>query len=432
MENILLFHVGVPKTGTTSIQRMLYQNKEKLAEEEWFYPDLYKELDIDIAEGYRHINGGVFLANRESGDFFWNSCENSAKADQRWEKIINVLTPLLEQKNVLISDESFFRQGCTSLFEKIKPYFNNIKVIVYLRRQDRWMESEYNQEIKGNRLFCDFQKFIEQTLEYREILEEIEKCIGKDNMIVRVFEKEKFYENNLLLDFMSNLGIYKIDNWKLDGYSNKSLSGHALELLKIINQVSDSQSHFFYKEWIMNESAKNNLRSPIGLFSESERVSFLKKYEKENEYIARYYMQYNNGKLFSDKNMNLKQYVAEPNTIYEKLMEMIVSVMPKVDLFRSIIEFCTIYSMQEHKKKLCLFGASSIAYKILSEYSFDIECIIDNDLQNNGKRICNIPVVSFSEVMDWEKKFVVISCIHFEEISMQLKEIGLKRGQDFL
>ena len=44
VNKILLFHIGMPKTGTTAIQKFLYQNEKNLKAYGWCYPNLKEEL----------------------------------------------------------------------------------------------------------------------------------------------------------------------------------------------------------------------------------------------------------------------------------------------------------------------------------------------------------------------------------------------------
>lgn len=42
MKNTLILHIGTPKTGTTAIQKFLYDNQTLLKEKGFFYPEIQK------------------------------------------------------------------------------------------------------------------------------------------------------------------------------------------------------------------------------------------------------------------------------------------------------------------------------------------------------------------------------------------------------
>ena len=44
MSNELVFHIGMPKTGSTALQRFLYENGDVLKQYRWSYPNLKNEL----------------------------------------------------------------------------------------------------------------------------------------------------------------------------------------------------------------------------------------------------------------------------------------------------------------------------------------------------------------------------------------------------
>ena len=55
MENVLLFHIGFHKTGSTSILRFLYDNDTELRKYGWFYPDfseMVKPRQIALNNGF--------------------------------------------------------------------------------------------------------------------------------------------------------------------------------------------------------------------------------------------------------------------------------------------------------------------------------------------------------------------------------------------
>lgn len=88
-----------------------------------------------------------------------------------------------------------------SLYERLADYkkrYSNTRVVVYLRRQDLWIESAWNQAIEGNCFGEDIYAFMKkyprasESPDYYTKLKEIERAASKENMIVRVYEKEQF------------------------------------------------------------------------------------------------------------------------------------------------------------------------------------------------------------------------------------------------
>ena len=127
-KNILLFHIGVPKTGSTALQDFLLLNREKLNEVGWSYPK--------IGYYYGNINGDSLLRSLYKKD------------EREFNEKMNLIVEHLQKYNVIISCEYFFPQPALKLFSRVKKFWDNIKAIIYLRRQDLYIESLYNQKIK--------------------------------------------------------------------------------------------------------------------------------------------------------------------------------------------------------------------------------------------------------------------------------------------
>ncbi|MCR5100112.1 MAG: hypothetical protein K6B41_02005, partial [Butyrivibrio sp.] len=96
--NKIVFHIGTPKTGTTAIQRFLYDNRIALNDCGWSYPDLYLKVDK-----VGHFNGTI-----RNGNIF-NAEQNAiTNRGELWDGICKYLGELVKDKNIIISDEDFY------------------------------------------------------------------------------------------------------------------------------------------------------------------------------------------------------------------------------------------------------------------------------------------------------------------------------------
>ena len=127
----LYFHVGMPKTGTTSIQQYFADNAEALLQ----FHGLY------YCYGYLPNTNhcwGLTSSIQKGKAFLRGKCRDAAQKSYR---------------SILISDESAIRCGAeaimyaTSVFQDIFPR-HKIKIILYLRRADDWCKSSYGQRLK--------------------------------------------------------------------------------------------------------------------------------------------------------------------------------------------------------------------------------------------------------------------------------------------
>ena len=190
MENVLLFHIGFHKTGSTSIQRFLYDNDTELRKYGWFYPDfseMVKPRQIALNNGF-YLRLPLFKKDRG--------------------KMWKIISENLKKYNVIISEEGFSDEDIQTILSEAKKYHNNIKVIVYLRRQDLYIGSFYNQAVKAAYVHGTVNEYMENFLyysdNYLDRLEKIGRVIGDENIIVRVYEGRQFAgsRKDVLSDFM--------------------------------------------------------------------------------------------------------------------------------------------------------------------------------------------------------------------------------------
>jgi len=133
----LILHIGFHKTGTTAIQELCYRNREKLLNKIGiYYPDTYGFPGHYV---YSFALNGYFPQ--------WiptelRKSENELLFDLKKE-IENA-----KPKRILISAEDFI--GIPFKLRKVVEFLNpsRIKILCYIRRQDRMIESLYNEHVK--------------------------------------------------------------------------------------------------------------------------------------------------------------------------------------------------------------------------------------------------------------------------------------------
>lgn len=321
--NILLLHVGTGKTGTTALQEFLALNRSYLEECGWCYPDLrgeYFGLHSDVK------NGSVL---NESIELHWSEFSK--------RKLWRIILSYLKNYNVIISDEALwndFRGFSTG--EKIvayKQYYPRVKVVVYLRRQDFFVESTWNQIVKGGNtsdgieVFSKSSPYAIQSTDYLNKLKEIADVIGKENIIVRIFEKEQFFESNgkkdVISDFvytLNQLGC-NLDHSRMlipDKLANERLKDEALSFALLFNQEYQKVNGCPFEAVTELFNTVNTIlnQKDIGMyFPESERAAFLNRFSNDNEVIAKEYLKRENGILFRNQETEIPIWL--PRTFSE-------------------------------------------------------------------------------------------------------------------
>lgn len=296
MSNRIILHIGTPKTGTTAIQRFLIENESLLQQNGYSYPRL-------PGKGSIPNNGYGF------SDYVKNGIVDTS--DPGWAKLWKIIKTELAKKNVILSWEVIFNYDIKSFFDAIKKQCDTIQVIVYLRRQDRYIESQWNQVVKQAHYPFEFEEYVASgvlPLNYKERLDTIAQIIGKENLIVRIYEKGQFEgeRKDVISDFLHALNI-KVD-WntcKVTPNDNPSLLGNYLEIKRRLNMDFCRYRWFYIIESMLSETIFHradslNIKSAQGMFTNEKRTAFLQQYEADNAAIAREYLERDDGILFYD------------------------------------------------------------------------------------------------------------------------------------
>ncbi|MBD5476929.1 MAG: hypothetical protein HDR17_13285 [Lachnospiraceae bacterium] len=451
MNNILMIHIGIPKTGTTALQNFLLQNDDKLQKYGWSYPILSEDKTQDMSD--IESSGNAFYIYKDS---------ISMGNKQVWEEGMDVVLKHLKNKNVIISAEGISVDGIEQFITGARGKYENVKVVVYLRRQDREIESLYNQHIKNGREHGTFDEYVKSDtnlkkwFNYLSKLDSVSRIIGRENFIVRVYEKQQLIGNDIVTDFLSVLGIPSDqDEWKRDAKMNPSIEGNYLEIKRLINTVQGIEGLFDYREWediqtgifdlciALSHSYKD--KREYGFFTIDQRKEFLEKFVVENEQIAREYLHRGDGILFYDDVADYPLYTMKQDNSFEADMIRMFTAMiylqnrrikqlfdqKSEELIGKILMKDILTKSRD--RKLLIFGAGHNCHKLFGIVgNVPAAIIADNDLTKHGTVINGVNVMYTGNIADWQDYFVVVTCAETDEIEEQLCSFGLKKDEDYI
>lgn len=256
----LILHIGFPKTGTTTIQEHLILNKDSLLQQSFYVPPI-DELGAFSQFGLENAgHAGLFLAAGDSGQKGWlfnwillllgMDPQNTSREYLRepWERTLrNVDENRKKADSVILSCE------CLSLCEEnrvaavrelLTRSFDEVKVIVYLRRQMESLISMYSEVHKIGGYFPTFETHLSIQKEvwenhffnYEKVLALWGKYFGEKNITTRIFYRHEMVNNDLLDDFAKFAGF---DNsaLKREESKNYSLPSEVIEFLRLVNKT---------------------------------------------------------------------------------------------------------------------------------------------------------------------------------------------------
>jgi len=285
----LYLHVGLHKTGSTSIQYFCHLNRRKLQKSNIFYP--YREQD---QFSFQHANIAWLLEWNKHYDFF-KILENFAGKGEI----------------VLLSSECFMQKDrYISLIERLKDIYSSIKIIVYLRRQDQWIESVYKQVVKEepDRKIKPFTQWIEDYLKnnhgfyyspnWYELLEKWATYFKRENVIVRVYEKQQFINGNIFSDFVD---IFKLKDQTGYTYPDKDHSHISPDTLRTeFTRLTNAFLSWQEQDEVYQTLFSVGKEQQCSFFSGSEKKELLLAFDESNSMVAKKYLNRDSGFLFNE------------------------------------------------------------------------------------------------------------------------------------
>ncbi len=317
----LYLHIGTPKTATTSLQKFLDLNQEVLRSQNYSY-----RIFPFSFPGVGKRRNGHFLADMEQDEL---SAEEGARKYQ--ERVKTGLDFMKEQfesyDNVILSDEHLWysihysqRDPLQILLDHAKANDYQIRIIVYLRRQDKFEISRWNLHARSRRSSRTLLAHIQNDLNahplilfYDQALDKIAERIGKENLSVRRFEPSSWPQGSIYCDFQKALQLP--DDISLEYPENNfnvGLKKNYIDLqIEVNNSVylSDEQKDQLTK-YIIQASGSREEHDEYGFLSADESRQFLSLFEEGNARVAEEYLK--DGKpLFSDPIQEVKKWTPE-------------------------------------------------------------------------------------------------------------------------
>jgi len=251
MRRRLFVHIGMEKTGTSTLQRFLEANSAGLAAQGFCYLD-----DPKASYFGRSSHGPVAAALVQQPDFV---------ALRNLRVLARVLADLrgdldAEPLDVIISAEHFSSRLTQAWqIEKLKAAFGDrlVTIVCYVRRQDAMALSAYSTAVKaGERRRFDTNDINPSNpyFDYSSTLSRWAEVFGDDAILVRKYQRDSLVGGDICEDFMSLLGQFSLAGWARVPDVNKSMDSLQSAALRRINRFlprHDECPHWVY-EAVMN------------------------------------------------------------------------------------------------------------------------------------------------------------------------------------
>lgn len=323
--------IGTPKTGTTALQSFMRENEKLINEQGYSFP----YMDLGILPIFRDRNAHFLVHQSE--------LPTPEEREKEFETVrANGYKIVAEEakkyKNIILTDELVWNR-CNEienfwpdLIENFKRMNCEIKVVVYLRRQDLIIQSLWNQHVKvARRIWKTFRECIYGEyfnyfpLDYYAQLSKIAQYVKKENMIVRPYEKGQFEENSIHADFFKAVGLSLTDAFTREKVEpNVGLKGNYIEIKRILNCVETyREMDDFMRRPVLNASKCQDSLEPYpqeSMFTYEEQIEYMKRFEESNQKVAKEFLHREDGVLFYESVKELEGWKLNQDTIYRDIL----------------------------------------------------------------------------------------------------------------
>ncbi|MCD7825196.1 MAG: hypothetical protein LUH14_04450 [Clostridiaceae bacterium] len=320
-----LIHMGNYKTGSTALQNYLYQNSGLLAQNHIYYG----QTDPEPLCSHASFTYSLLRMTLQKMGLF-----DACQSHPMYQYIQQSPKHLLEQMQneaaarhcdtILLSHEAMFCEAWRTLnglrhvpasspfseqeiweyfhqnlFDLLQPISQEIRVIVYLRRQDDYLESQYNQYVKAPWWeetiqlpdFTEFMSLHPVTLDYTKPLEILKKVYGIQNMTVLSYRRHSHFYHDFAAQILK-LPPDSVRKFKQPetAMENRSISHDSVDF-KCKFLSPDAAFHSNIQTLLAEYSALYPDQQNYTYFTPELHERFIQLYEAGNHYINQVYLE---------------------------------------------------------------------------------------------------------------------------------------------
>lgn len=257
IENTLYLHVGMHKTGTTSIQNFFAKNRKKLLTHKLSYlngptPN-HSLLILSLFEKEAWSNHGVhFRSKRDRKRYFGEDAmranreglEHSAKQAAR------------SGLDAVVSGEAIYhlsQGGMANLRDFFLQYFDRIVIVGFVRSPIDFAQSYAQQSLKQRNTLVKMRSSPPKP-NYEKRFAGFADIFGLENFVISPFEREIFPSRSSLKMFLRMIHAPEAEELlNEDGEDNKnvSMSMQAAKMLSFINNATHEMEFDEYRKRVV-------------------------------------------------------------------------------------------------------------------------------------------------------------------------------------
>jgi len=221
---------------------------------------------------------------REAGD------PRIARLDDAFEQLVGRTTAaciLLSHEDLIGNPRSgFYRhaRAAAALLARLRPGHAR-KIVVYIKRQDRLVESMYKQRIQMGKSYS-FKKFFAdvpwQHFSWKRVLDDFGDVIGEDNLVVRLSEDIRDGPQQFVRAFIRAVLVEDFDGaLRVPANTNQSFSARSLAIARRLNPHLSRRQQYWMRLLVRRVQSRKPGKKPC-LLSDKDRLRILDHHKAGN------------------------------------------------------------------------------------------------------------------------------------------------------
>lgn len=284
MQKTIYLHLGLHKTATTSIQNFLFHNSTQLEKAGLFYPIIEltekNQTKINLTENIANMR--LFFCEEYDFEKFFMPCFYKELQETRQIYKRRFETCFIKKIEESTAKNILFSEGCmahdfntTPIFiETLKKFGFDVKIIAYIRPAADWITSLWNNNIKISATRTSLKSYCYRTYDFMALnrLFYFIKILGKENVILRAYEKAQWKNNAIIDDFLDIFALDMSSNMMEESIKEKknvSPGRNTAEILRLLsysgsikfNELNPYLNRLVEIETRMNEKPLTTLES---------------------------------------------------------------------------------------------------------------------------------------------------------------------------
>lgn len=287
----LIVHPGHAKCGSSSIQEFIYSNIHYLKHLNIYVPDKHFRFLFDTKKSQLEWQDPLL--------YFGNLIFSEKSDLKQFEERLKQVVEKAKQTNcqtILISSENLGSRNerARKIHETLASYFDDVTVIYYIRSQDGWLVSSWQQwtHKEGE----NFQDYLSRLLDnnspdFLKTAEFFEEIYSQKSLMVVPLHKKTLINQNLIHDFCYRAQIQLPEKINVDLDTNKGLNLYLCEILARIPNIYESRHDLYVKNLFRRYVSSKPLlyQSDKNFLDYETRVKILKHFEKDNRLLQQKY-----------------------------------------------------------------------------------------------------------------------------------------------